>query len=206
MLHDPSLTADDAVQRVNDLALQGFVGVRFNPYLWPTTTDADGVGGMCAMSKKGQGGVAVYKRCGELNFPVGIMCFKGLDRHYDDILNLLEASPGTTMILDHVGFTAIDSETDDNFTKLLALAKYPTVVVKISALFRVAGNDPYPYERVRTERFLPLLRAYGKDRIMFGTDFPFIMEQEGNYEGAVNLVKEWAGDDETRKAVMSGTA
>lgn len=198
MLHDPSLSAEDAVQRLDDLALQGFVGVRFNPYLWPTA-------GKC-MSKKGQGGLAVYKRCGELKFPVGIMCFKGLDLHYEDIVDLLETFPDTTMILDHLGFTALDGGKDNNFTKLLALAKYPNLVVKISAMFRVAADDPYPYERVRNERFLPLLRAYGKDRIMFGTDFPFIIEQEGSYEGAVNLVKLWAGDDETRRALMSGTA
>jgi len=203
MLHDPSLTARDAVGRLEELALRGFVGVRFNPYLWPAATG----GGMCVMSKEGEGGLAVYKRCGELNFPVGVMCFKGLDLHYDDIVNLLEASPTTTLILDHLGFTALDAETDDNFTKLLSLAKYQKVVVKLSALFRVAGaNDPYPYERVRTERFVPLLRAFGKDRIMFGTDFPFITEQEGDYDGAVALVTKWAGDEETRDAVMGGTA
>ena len=34
LLHDPSLTATEAVTHFEYLSLQGFCGVRFNPYLW----------------------------------------------------------------------------------------------------------------------------------------------------------------------------
>ena len=44
LLHDPSLSPDMAVTRLEELALQGFVGVRFNPYLWPQKGE-DGDGG-----------------------------------------------------------------------------------------------------------------------------------------------------------------
>lgn len=200
MLHDPSLPNEEAVSRLEDLALKGFVGVRFNPYLWPKRDE----GGWIPMSTLGGAGVAVYQRCAELQMPVGVMCFQGLQLHYDDILSLLELSPKTTLILDHFGFTSFTKEGEAAFSQLLQLAQYPQVVVKVSALFRL--NDEPPYNRVRRERFLPLLEAFGPDRLMFGSDFPFVLEQPESYGGTVELVRSWLETDEQVSAVMHGTA
>ena len=49
------------------------------------------------MSEDNSGGLAVYQRCAELQVPVGIMCFKGLGLHFDDIISLIEKSPNTQM-------------------------------------------------------------------------------------------------------------
>ena len=54
------------------------------------------------MSEDNSGGLAVYQRCAELQVPVGIMCFKGLGLHYDDIISLIEKSPNTQLVLDHL--------------------------------------------------------------------------------------------------------
>ena len=199
LLHDPSLGPTDAVERLEQLALAGFVGVRFNPYLWPE-------GGL--MSAEGGSGLDVYRRCGELLMPVGVMCFKGLELHYDDIVKLIEASPATTLVLDHMGFCSLDQRGEAAFKQLLSLAKYDNVVVKISALFRVAGgDDSFPYAEVKYKRFQPLLEAYGPDRLMFGSDFPFVIEKEGRYGGAVDVVRSWLAEDRAaRDAVMGGTA
>lgn len=195
MLFDPTMSEIDAILQLEDLKQKGFVGVRFNPYLWPKLDDNK-------WSPMSQGvGLAFYKKCGELNMPVGVMCFQGLDIHYDDILTLLEASPGTTLVLDHFGFTAIDS--DATFNQLLSLAKYPNVYVKISALFRL--NDTPPYEKVKERRFLPLINAFGAGRLMYGSDFPFVLEQPSGY-GMVNLVSSWVENESERKAIMGGTA
>jgi predicted TIM-barrel fold metal-dependent hydrolase len=200
MLHDPSLSPDDAVSQLEDLALKGFVGVRFNPYLWPKDGD-----GWEKMSRLGGGGLAVYRRCAELRMPVGVMCFQGLNLHYDDIVELLKASPETSLILDHFGFTSFTPEGEDSFQQLLKLAEYPQVVVKISALFRL--NDIAPYTGVKEERFEPLLKAFGADRLMFGSDFPFVLEQEPErYGGMVKLVSSWMDDEAVRSTVMGGTA
>jgi predicted TIM-barrel fold metal-dependent hydrolase len=203
LLHDPSLSPEDAVSRSEDLALKGFVGVRFNPYLWPKSEGDDG--GWIPMSTPGGGGEAVYTRCAELRMPVGVMCFRGLQLHYEDILQMLKTSPKTTMILDHFGFTSFTPEGDKAFQQLLSLADSPQVFVKISALFRL--KDASPYERVRQERFDPLLKAFGADRLMFGTDFPFVLEHEPErYGGMVELVSRWIEDASTRDMVMGGTA
>ena len=54
LLHDPSLSPEEAVSRLEDLALKGFVGVRFNPYLWPKVDDD--AGGWVPMSTPAAGG------------------------------------------------------------------------------------------------------------------------------------------------------
>jgi predicted TIM-barrel fold metal-dependent hydrolase len=138
--------------------------------------------------------------------PVGVMCFQGLQLHYDDILALLKASPKTTLILDHFGFTSFTPEGDAAFAKLLQLADYSQVLVKISALFRL--KDPYPYDRVKKERFEPLVQAFGPDRLMFGTDFPYVLEEQPAYGGMIQLVKTWINDLDpaARDAILYGTA
>ena len=116
LLHDPSLPSEEAVSQLEQLALKGFVGVRFNPYLWPKKGD-----GWEYMSEGA--GLAVYKRCAELHMPVGVMCFQGLQLHLDDIIQLLEASPKTDLILDHFGFTSFSDDGNAAFHDLLKLWK-----------------------------------------------------------------------------------
>ena len=225
MLFDPTSSSTIALERLEELVLKGFVGVRFNPYLWKESQsestnnnndndDNDDNNHNLKYMSNGSG-LQVYKRCGELGIPVGIMCFKGLDLHYDDIIDLLQKSPQTILILDHFGFTFLSDNDDDGdgdkdendklFNLLLSLAKYDNVIVKISALFRIAGpgNDLYPYHRVKEERFDVLLETFGKDRLMFGTDFPFVLEQHGAYKGTVDLVKQWTdGNVDVQNAIM----
>ena len=203
LLFDPSQSETEALKTLEELTSHGFVGVRFNPYLWPN--------GVSMSDSSQSSGLAIYKRCGELNLPVGVMCFHGLHLHYEDILNLIQASPNTILILDHFGFTKLDSEVgDENFEKLLSLSKYPNVIVKIAALFRVGGGeiDPYPYENLRKKRFEPLVKAFGPQRLMFGTDYPYVAVQSGEYHGAVEVVNSWASvhGEEAQRAIMGGTA
>lgn len=195
LLHDPTMSAADAIARLEELALAGFVGVRFNPYLW----EKIGEHNWAPMSEGA--GLAVYKRCGELNIAVGVMCFEGLSIHYDDIVQLVDSSPNTTLILDHFGFTSLLD--DNSFDQLLLLAKYPAICVKMSALFRL--NDTSPYIQIYRKRFLPLLAAFGADRLLYGSDFPFVLEQPEAYKMNA-LVASWCDDEITRLAIMGGTA
>jgi predicted TIM-barrel fold metal-dependent hydrolase len=198
LLYEPGTSVD----RLDELLLAGpaFQGVRFNPYLWPKKKDDDRGGALSTMCD--EPALAVYRRCGELQLPVGIMCFQGLHLHYEDILQFLKHAPDTPLILDHFGFVGIDQ--DENFDKLLALAQYPAVHVKISALFRL--GDTFPYETVRQKRFLPLLEAFTSDRLLFGSDFPFCLEQPPKYE-VHQLVASWCeSSDRDRRNILAGTA
>merc|ERR1711865_778854 len=131
------------------------------------------------------------------------------------------------MILDHFSFTRFGSDdrttrdtnnsnsTNKNdeeviFQQLLALGtKYPQLVIKISAMFRLKDPEGYPYERVRTERFVPLLATFGPERLMFGTDFPFVLEQPGSYKAHLDLFTSvWLRGESlaTKQLIMGSTA
>lgn len=204
---DDAAAEHAALQRLEELVLDGFVGVRFNPYLFS------------GKMSENKAAVAVFQRCGELKIPVGIMCFKGIDLHHEEILQLCTKSPETCVILDHFGFASVDNQ--KQFDLVLDLAKLDSVSVKISALFRL--GDQYPYERVRKERFQPLLETFGAERLMFGSDFPYVMQEEGGYKGAVDIVNSWLSNsddgggggggssnilisEEERIAIMGGNA
>lgn len=225
MLFDPTTTTtstednsssnhNEAISRLEELVLGGFVGVRFNPYLFQNNQ---------SMSSH-PSAMKVFKRCSELNIPVGIMCFKGIDLHYEDIITLCESSPDTMVILDHFGFASVGNDKgNDQFDLVLQLAKY-NVLVKISAIFRIQGSstgsngkeeddttNSSSYQRIKKERFDKLVEVYGPDRLMFGTDFPYVTEQDFGYKGAVDIVKSWIKDDDkyddkVLDAVMGGTA
>lgn len=198
LLHDPSLSVKFAVERLEELVLMGYTGVRFNPYLWPNGE---------LMSDDSSSGLAVYKRCGEMSVPVGVMCFKGLGLHYDDILALIAKSPDTVLVLDHMAFCALNDDGDKAFDQLLSLAKYPNVIVKVSALFRNTGGvDSYPYDKIKHKRFTRLMKEFGAKRLMMGTDFPYVLETEGSYKGAVETVRSWVPEGDDSDAVMGGNA
>jgi predicted TIM-barrel fold metal-dependent hydrolase len=222
MLYDPTMTDESkAIERLEQLVLAGFVGVRFNPYLFPKQqqqqqqerNDDDNNTVQWGPMSKGVS-LKVYQRCATLHIPVGIMCFQGLHLHFDDIIQLLEQSPDTIMILDHFAFTKLnpvdgdDDKTIDTFQQLIQLSKYPNVHVKISALFRM--NDIPMYQRIYQERFVPILEAYSAQRLLYGSDFPYILNEQKDendiYSSTCQLVASWCPDDASRRAIMGGNA
>lgn len=169
-LANPSSAPQQACAELERLHGQGFCGVRFNPYLW-----AEGGEGM-----RDETGLALYRKAGELNMPVGVMCFKGLKLHIGDIKALLESSPQTKLIVDHFGFFVQGGQADEAaWQELLGLAKYSQAYVKVSAFFRVS-TDPYPYPSLRP-RFQELLSTFGSKRLLWGTDFPFVADGQCGY-------------------------
>lgn len=181
-LANPSLSPDEAVANIQDLHGQGFVGIRFNPYLWPDNG-----------KMSNEAGSMMFAKAAELGMPVGIMCFKGLDLHFDDIKTLLEGTPETKVILDHFGFfmqQAKDIESDDKiFAQLLELSNYPQVYVKTSAYFRNSrGGNGWPYADL-APRLEALLEHYGSERLLWGSDYPFVKNECGYKESLAALFK-----------------
>ena len=62
-LANPTLEPAAAVAELARLHADGFVGVRFNPYFFPDGMDSPV-------------GHALYKKAGELQMPVGVLCFQ----------------------------------------------------------------------------------------------------------------------------------
>jgi len=180
-LANPTLSAEESVRDIENLYQKGFVGIRFNPYLWPADQR------MC-----NDVGQSLFAKAGELGMPVGVMCFKGLDLHFDDIQELLKSNPNTKVIIDHFGFFKQGSNTleDDDriFSQLLSLAKYPQVHVKVSAYFRLS-RESYPYADLQP-RLAQLLSEYGSSRLLWGSDYPFVKNECG-YSEAVQALFSW---------------
>ena len=84
---------------------------------------------------------------------------------------MLARHPDVPVCIDHV--SQIDLTVDDpepEFRRLLALAKHPSVHVKISELTSVSGAE-YPFASA-----LPWVKrvheAFGPDRLLWGTGYP----------------------------------
>ncbi|KAL8520221.1 hypothetical protein ACS0TY_010946 [Phlomoides rotata] len=153
------------------LSKDGYRAVRFNPYLWPS-----------GEPMTNEVGKAMFAKAGELGAPVGFMCMKGLDLHLSEIEELCTEFPSTVVLLDHLGFCKPPQnfEEEQIFSKLLNLSRFPTVYVKLSALFRVSRN-PYPYEDL-TDALSKIVSSYGANRIMWGSDFPYVVPECGYKE------------------------
>mmetsp|Transcript_16212 Transcript_16212/g.30758 ORF Transcript_16212/g.30758 Transcript_16212/m.30758 type:complete len:363 (-) Transcript_16212:206-1294(-) len=202
-LANPITPPDQADVYLESLKKDGYVALRFNPYLWSGSMADDN-------------GKAVYKQAGLKGMAVGVMCFKGLSQHMKDIKALLEHSPETTLIIDHWGFFrqpatgGTDPETkvsEEAWKDLLSLSEYPQVNVKLSALFRVSGEET-PYEDLRP-RLNDLIKAYGSGRLMWGSDYPYALVN-GGYCASVDALKKWdheklLGDSDFRK-ICGGNA
>jgi predicted TIM-barrel fold metal-dependent hydrolase len=80
--------------------------------------------------------------------------------------------PKVPVVIDHLA--RVDLKAADplpEFKKLLALARYPSVWVKVSELSVLSPSGKYPYRET-----FPWVRrmydAFGPDRLMWGTGFP----------------------------------
>uniref|UniRef100_A0A061RAH3 Catalytic hydrolase n=1 Tax=Tetraselmis sp. GSL018 TaxID=582737 RepID=A0A061RAH3_9CHLO len=180
LLADPTENGGGVDELDRLITQEGYRAVRFNPYLWPED-----------QSMANEVGRAMFKRAGELGAPVGFMTFKGLLNHVKDIEELCEAYPRTTVMLDHFGFCKCSAPDSEEWAALLSLARFPQVYVKVSAFFRVS-DEPYPYMDARP-MIRRLIDGFGADRLLWGTDFPWITEQCG-YAKAWRIVDD--GDRE----------
>ncbi|XP_072147995.1 uncharacterized protein [Setaria viridis] len=140
-------------------------------------------------------GRSLFANAGELGVPVGIMVMKGIILYIQEIDELCRDIPETTVILDHMAFckppTSMWSWKKTVFIVQMSLFQYQLTLapsdfvvrdpgavtlffyVKYSALFRIS-SEAYPYEDT-AQLLSRVISNYGANRIMWGSDYPFIM-------------------------------
>ena len=173
-----------------------FRAVRFNPGLWPE-----------GERMTNEAGKAMFALAGERGAFVGFMCFHGLHLHVEQIKDLCAEFPATRVLMDHFGF--VKGTKDPNWQALLSLAEFPQVYVKASAQFRVLPLDasdedkewPYPTTGAQLRQ---LIDAFGVERVLWGSDFPYVTRECGYAEAATILENCGAGVTPEEKALLMG--
>jgi predicted TIM-barrel fold metal-dependent hydrolase len=104
----------------------------------------------------------IFKRAAELKIPLCILCPSA---RLPDVGRVIERHKEVLDVcIDHMADCAIDRP--DEWKKLLALAKYPRVFVRISHLWSLS-QQKYPYKDTH-EQVKRLYDAFGPKRLMWG--------------------------------------
>ena len=143
----------------------------------------------------------IWTRTAERHVPMCILCpvarlpdVEPLVARYGDRLDVC---------IDHMSDSPI--EKPEELNKLLALARYPRVYVKLSHLWSLS-SQPYPY-RDTHEQVRRLYDAFGPQRLMWGTDWPEVDKYCG-YGRALALYRDEIKffNDNDRRWILGQTA
>jgi predicted TIM-barrel fold metal-dependent hydrolase len=148
--------------------------------------------------------------CLEKPFIEGVRFLGKMDLSFDicirpgelqDAARLIDACPDTRFILDHCGNANVQAEDRTQWRKdMETVAKRKNVVCKVSGI--VASAKP---EKWSADDLAPIVNhtaeAFGKDRIMFGGDWP-VCTLAASYrqwvEALQSIVKTWSVEDQKK--------
>lgn len=178
-------SAPDVLSR---LVEQGFAGVRISP-----AADAGGDWIRGPLMKP------LWRRCAELKVPMTVLAPV---IRMPDLAPWIEANPELTVVIDHMADSPLDRLAE--LEKLLALARYPRVFVKISHTWSLS-KQAYPYadSLAQVKR---LYDVFGAKRLMWGTDWPVSLPFL-SYAKAVALYRDGLGwmPAPEKAQILSGT-
>jgi predicted TIM-barrel fold metal-dependent hydrolase len=176
-------STDEEIER---LKRQGVVGIRLNLMRWdPEALTRPGAGRFLARVKALDWFVQVYAT-GDVWVGAG---------------QALRQS-GVRVIVDHFGDPDPSRGLDQpGFQTVLLLGRESGAVVKLSGAFRPSAR-PYPHEDV--EPFIAaIIDAYGLDRCVWGSDWPFInTARRVEYGGLLSLLERWLPNSDDRDRVI----
>jgi L-fuconolactonase len=150
---------------------QGFRGVRLSP---AANASGDWIRGPLMPP--------LWKRCQALKVPMTLLAPV---TRMPDAAALIEKFPDLTVVVDHMADCPVDQPRE--LAKLIALARFPKVFVKISHTWSLS-RMPYPYLDAQ-EHVKRLYAAFGPQRLMWATDWP-IVEQRASYAQALRVVRD----------------
>jgi predicted TIM-barrel fold metal-dependent hydrolase len=169
----------------------GFHGVRLSP---GAGKDGDWINDVRQMD-------AIWARAAGLKIPMCILC--PISR-IPDVEQVVERhNERLDVCIDHMADSPIDRP--DELNKLLRLARYPRVYVKLSHLWTLS-KQKYPY-RDTHDQVRRLYDAFGPRRLMWGTDWPAV-EERCTYAQALALYRDeikFLSDDD-RRWILGETA
>jgi len=124
----------------------------------------------------------IWKRAEALGVPMQI--YAPITR-MPDLVPLMEKCPNLTVVIDHMADCPVDQPLE--LEKLIALARYPHVFVKISHTWSIS-KQAYPW--LDAQEFVKrLYAAFGPQRLMWGTDWP-VHEKWTTYPKTLSVVRD----------------
>jgi L-fuconolactonase len=147
-------TDPEAPDQLSRLTEQGFHGVRISP---AADASGDWINGPLMPP--------LWKRAESLHVPMQV--YTAITR-IPDLVHLIEECPDLTVVIDHMADCPIDRPQELN--KLIALARYPRVFVKISHTWSIS-RQPYPWLDAQ-EYVRRLYGVFGPQRLMWASDWP----------------------------------
>ncbi|MEQ9638697.1 MAG: amidohydrolase family protein [Alphaproteobacteria bacterium] len=167
------------------------------------------VGARIMLARRGEDGPdlagvgPILKACAEAGIPVNLLAWGLLDQ----VAGIAAANPDTTLVIDHIGLLQpfeppVPAEPWADLPKLLALAQYPNVVVKISGACTLS-HRPFPHDDI----WDPLRRifdAFGIERCMWGTDWTRAVNLITYEQGVAPFRQTDRLSDAERAALMGG--
>lgn len=173
---------------------------------WASTAGARGIRiilreGM-PMDPSDPGMVRAFAAAARHGLPVNFLCWGKLDLGTE----FVKRFPDTVVVVDHLGLLQpakppVPADVWGELPKLLALAAYPNVRVKVSGACTMS-LQPFPYDDI----WAPVLRivdAFGLDRCMWGTDWTRTIGML-TYEQGVAPFRTTARFSESDKAKLMG--
>jgi L-fuconolactonase len=164
---DPA--APDHLSRIHEQP--GFRGVRLSP---AGDTAGDWIRGPLMPP--------LWERCRGLRVPMTLLAPIG---RMPDAGRLIERYPDLTVVIDHMADCPVDRPGE--LDKLIALARYPRVFVKVSHTWSLS-KEKYPWRD--SQRLVKrLYDSFGPQRLMWATDWP-ILENVAAYPQALSVVRD----------------
>ncbi|MER5174061.1 amidohydrolase family protein [Thioclava sp. GXIMD2076] len=167
---------------------------------------AQGVAGVACMMAMGPVDVpawcAMASRLADLDMVLDIQ-FAG--EGIFDALPIIAASPAQ-VVIDHCGRPDLDAGLDaPAFRALLGLAARERTAIKISGQHKFA---PFPWPFEAADPFIgALIAAFGPERCVWGSDWPFLRVPERVDYGPLRpLVERYFPDETARRQVLRDTA
>jgi predicted TIM-barrel fold metal-dependent hydrolase len=153
------------------LTSQGFRGVRLSPS-----------GGASGDWIKSDLMLPLWRRAETLKVPMLVLA--PITR-MPDLVPLIEKCPALDVVIDHMADCPIDQPRE--LDKLIALAPFPRVFVKISHTWSIS-RQPYPWADAQ-EYVKRLYAAFGPSRLMWGTDWP-VCNRWTTYDKTLSVVRD----------------
>ena len=160
-----------APDQLSRLVQQGFRGLRLAP--------ADDARGDWI---RGPLMAPLWRRARQLGIPISITCSTS---RLADVQKLCEKFPDAAVVIDHMADAPLDRPAE--LEKLIALARYPKVYVKISHIWSVSKTG-YPF-RDAVPHVKRVYSGFGARRLLFGSDWPAV-NQLASYTLALASVRE----------------